>query len=315
MLENPNITANLSGVFAALPTPVGSDGAPDPGALGRIVDFLVEAGVAGLCVGGATGEYAACNIQERVRLFRRVVEFTAGRVPLIFGIGGETSNQVVHLAAAADCGGIAALFPPPSYFHYDSEDLMEFTRQVGVELPLPTLLYNIPQFTNTLEPRRLIGLVESVPKIIGIKDSSGCRENLPLLGEAKKRTSMVFFAGSDDLFLDALKHGADGAISGVASACPELLLGIYKAFRAAQIEKAAALRSLLDEFIEHISVFPTPWGIKLAMQARGYPTGPLGWPAGARLKSCITGFEQWFTPWISLCLRACSSEGPERKRG
>jgi dihydrodipicolinate synthase/N-acetylneuraminate lyase len=315
MTEADRALPALSGVFGALPTPFGDDGRPDLESLDPIVDFLVASGLDGLCVGGATGEYVACSVEDRAHLFRRVAERAKGRVPLIYGVGAGTTSQVICLAeVAAECGGIAVLVPPPFYFQYRPKDLVDILREVSANLPLPVLLYYIPQFTGRFDLREALRLIESTPNIAGIKDSSGSRKNLPLLARAKARFPMLYFSGDDALLFEAHRHGADGAISGVAAACPELLVAIEKAHRAGRRDRAKALQALLDEFIAQASAFPTPWGIKLALEARGFRVGPLSWPAGARMQSRMAKFREWFAPWMAHCLKVCSEDVSAKKR-
>jgi 4-hydroxy-tetrahydrodipicolinate synthase len=296
----------LAGIFAALPTPFRSDGSPDDHRIDALVDFLIDAGLHGLCVGGATGEYSAYSVNDRARLFRRVAERARARVPLIFGVGAGTASQVVKLSRiAADSGGAAVLLPPPHYFRYETEDVMDFLRQTSIKLALPTLLYHIPQFTNQIGLGDVLRLIEAMPNIVGLKDSSGARENLPLLARAKEYLPMIYFAGDDALLVDAQEHGADGAISGIASACPELLLAVQRAIRAGQTETARTLQKLVDEFIVQAAKLPAPWAIKLAVEARGFKMGPLSWPIGLQLESRIKSFREWFAPWIGQCVQTC----------
>jgi 4-hydroxy-tetrahydrodipicolinate synthase len=306
----------LSGIFAALPTPFRPNGVPDGHRIDPLVDFLIDAGLHGLCVGGATGEYSAYGINDRARLFRRVAKRARGRVQLIFGVGAGTANQVVKLSGiAADCGGSAVLLPPPHYFRYEAEEVVDFLRQTSSKLALPTLLYHIPQFTNQVDVKDLLNLIETIPNIVGIKDSSGARENLPLLAEAKARLSMTYLVGDDAFLFEAHGYGADGAISGIASACPELLVAIQQALRAGQTEKARTLQKLVDEFVVQAANLPAPWGVKLAVEARGFKMGPLSWPVGSLLKSRTESFRKWFATWIGQCLKVCLVDVSESSRG
>ena len=310
------VVPDISGVYAAMTTPFGDDGLPDFEALDPVVDFLLDAGVDGLCVGGATGEYPSCSIKERELIFRRVAARSKGRVPLIFGIGAGNAAQVRYLAKVAlECGGSAVLLPPPFYYRYDARDLVEFIRTLGSDLPLPVLIYNIPQFTNPFDLCDALQLVETAPNIVGIKDSSGRRENLPMLAEAKARMHMIYFSGDDSLLIDALHHGADGAISGVASACPELLMAVEKIRRSGSGNYSGWIQDLLNEFIAQIDAFPAPWGIKLAMEERGLQMGPLSWTGSWQMDSRIEAFRRWFGDWLPVCLEACASNVPPSGRG
>jgi dihydrodipicolinate synthase/N-acetylneuraminate lyase len=110
---------------------------------------------------------------------------------------------------------------------------------------------------------------------------------------------MVFMIGSDDLLLEAFEHGAVGSISGIASACPELILPVYEALRAGKKEQARALQARLDEFIFHIRDLPSPWAIKLALQVRGLEMGSLAWPMGPNLCQEAQKFQDWFAGQIA----------------
>lgn len=297
----------LSGVFAALPTPYRPDGTPDIEKFHRILDFHLSHHVTTFCLGGVTGEYAVSSLEERLKLFRSAASYLEGRAVLISGVGAEHRGQVSRLAhGAAEIGAIAALLPPPFYFQHKSSDLLESLQTVAAELPLPVLFYNIPQFTCELNLNNLLELVESVPNIIGVKDSSGQPENLPRLREAKASMQISFLIGNDKLLLEALQNGADGAISGLAAACPELIFGLYQAFRSDHFEKARQLQTLVDELISHIENFPPPWAIKLALEARGIDVGARSWPLGKRLETKAREFQDWFRQWVPICELACA---------
>lgn len=307
---------HLSGVYVALPTPFKPGGSADLKRLDSILEFLLGKGLTGFCIGGATGEYAACGVDERIALFKRVARRVGSRAALIFGVGGEHSGHVRRLArAAADCGGVAVLLPPPCFFQFDPPDLADFLRQVAAELPLPVLLYNIPQFTAGVGLENVLRLIRSVPNIIGVKDSSGLPENLPVIREAKASTPLTFMIGSDDLLLTALESGADGAVSGTAAACPELVLAVYQASISGKREEARMLQALLGQFLSRIAEFPPPWAMKLALRARGIDPGDLNWPLGERLQSEVKTLQDWLPGWIDQCEAACSKVGLEARGG
>ncbi len=293
------IPRELNGVFAALPTPFGPDGSPLWEALDALVDFGLDGGLKGLCLGGATSEYAASSVEHRIEMFQRVARRVKGRAQLICAIGAEHAGQLRQLAcAAADCGAIALLFPPPGFLPYAQDDLVDFMGQVSADLPLPVLIYHIPQCTSDLGMANVLRLIATVPNIIGLKDSSGDKPNLAVIQAARAQGPMVFLIGSDDLLLEAIERGAVGSISGIASACPELVLPIYEALRAGEREKAHKLQTRLDEFIFRIRDFPSPWAMKLALQVRGLEMGCLAWPMGPNLCQKAQKFQDWFAEQI-----------------
>jgi 4-hydroxy-tetrahydrodipicolinate synthase len=306
----------LSGVFSALPTPLHEDGTPSFEDIGRILDFLLSQQVRGFCVGGVTGEYASLSVGEREDIFHNVSRHLQGKANLILGVGAECAGHVIRLAqAAAEEGAIAVLLPPPSFLRFDPADLMSFLEGVAGDLPLPVLLYNIPQFTQNVGIRNMLRLIESVPNIVGIKDSSGQLLNLRLIRDAKARSQLAFFVGSDELFLEASDHGADGAISGTASAYPELLLATCDAYRCGERQRARLLQSRIEEFCVHSSEFPSPWAIKLALQARGIGVGNWSWSPGKALSSKMQTFQKWFSTWKSSLDLSTGASGEESLRG
>jgi len=293
------IPRELAGVFAALPTPFGPDGNPLWEALDALVDFGLAHGLKGLCLGGATGEYAVCSVENRLEMFQRVARQAKGRAHLICAIGGEHAGQVRQMArAAADCGAIALLFPPPGFLPYAQDDLVDIMGRVSSDLPLPVLIYNIPQCTCDLGLANVLRLIATVPNIIGLKDSSGQKANLAEIHAAQAQGPMAFMIGSDDLFLEAFDYGAVGSISGIVSACPELILPLYQALLAGDKERARALQARLDEFIRHVQEFPPPWATKLALQVRGLDMGALAWPMGSELCRKVQRFQGWLAEQI-----------------
>jgi dihydrodipicolinate synthase/N-acetylneuraminate lyase len=290
----------LSGIFAALPTPVLGDGCADVNALSPLLDQLLGAGVAGVCVGGATGEYPCFEVVERMRIVGHISAYLAGRKPLICGIGSESWRQILDMAEVAhEAGAAAVLLPPPSFFQYRAADLKELFRQVALACRVPVLLYHIPKFTKGLQPPDLIDLVRSEENIVGIKDSSGERETLTQFSRAKQEREYVLFVGSDDLLLAGLELNADGAISGVCSVLPQLVLGLYHAFNNAESVRAADLQALLQSFVSASSDLPAAWPIKIALEAQGFPMGCSSCVAGPGLKDNIEKFRQWFVEWSS----------------
>jgi len=307
---------HLSGVYAALPTPFGEQGTPVANWLDPLLDALVASGVAGLCVGGATGEYAVCDVDDRLRLFRQVAAHIAQRVPLVLGIGAEHYQQVRRMAkVAADLGAIAVLLPPPAYFTFPAHDLAEMLRQVARTLPLPVLLYHIPQFTHDLGVGEIVELVRAEENIAGAKDSSGQRATLELLAAAKRETNFTLLVGSDNLFLTGLALGADGCISGLSCILPELMLGIYHVFQNGDHARARVLQQLVSELAMSVGELPTPWGIKIALETQGYILGNLSWPPSARLAARAEQFRRWFLAWAPAARNQLLAPAPSLHEG
>jgi dihydrodipicolinate synthase/N-acetylneuraminate lyase len=107
-----------------------------------------------------------------------------------------------------------------------------------------------------------------------------------------------------------LVAGWDGGISGVAGFCPELVVAVYRSFAAGLLDEAARLQGLLDELIVRIAPFPTPWGIKIGLAARGIDTGPLPLPLTATRRQQVTAFAEWFQGWLPRTGLAAIASSP-----
>jgi dihydrodipicolinate synthase/N-acetylneuraminate lyase len=104
--------------------------------------------------------------------------------------------------------------------------------------------------------------------------------------------------GDDRLLGLGLQSGWDGGISGVAGFCPELLIAVYRSVVDGLPQETARLTGLLDELVEQLAPFPTPWGIRVGLAARGIDTGPLPLPATAARKRQVAAFTEWFPRWL-----------------
>jgi 4-hydroxy-tetrahydrodipicolinate synthase len=291
---------HLSGLFPALATPVTAAGAVDFGTLDRLSDFLLERGVDGLCVGGATAEYPCFEQAERLEILRRVARRTPRGVTLLAAIGASSVPRVLELGRAAfDEGYRAVLLPMPSFFRYQQLDLAAYCAFVSGTLGGPCLLYDLPVFTNPIEPETTLALLSSEPHVTGIKDSSGHVENLLRFAEARGNRDWTLLVGDDRYGLASAEAGWDGAISGIACCCPELLVALHDSARRGDLERARRCQGLVDELITHLSVLPTPWGVRVALRARGLDTGPLPLPLPSERAVQIARIEAWLAGWLA----------------
>jgi 4-hydroxy-tetrahydrodipicolinate synthase len=161
----------------------------------------------------------------------------------------------------------------------------------------PLYLYNIPVFTNAIAAETAVELLSS-GRFAGIKDSSGNWEYFEGLLRQAREHVFTLLVGHDSIFTRARMAGADGIVSGVACAVPELLLALDRAIQeqaAAEIER---LDGRLQEFVQRIERFPTPLGIKAALAERGIKTGHLATPLGRETRAALDEFREWFRGWL-----------------
>jgi len=292
--------SKLTGLFPAVATPVTSAGAVDYATLDRLCDFLLERGADGLCIGGATSEYPLFELDERLCILGRVARRAPRGTTLVAAIGASSVPRVLELGRAAfDQGYRAVLLPMPSYFRYHQVDLAAYCAEIAGTLGGPCLLYDLPVFTNGLDPHTSLALLESEPHIVGIKDSSGEVDHLLRFAEARANRDWTLLIGDDRHSLASAEAGWDGAISGIACCCPELLAALHGSVRRGDLEQARRCQGLLDELITHLATLPTPWGVRVVLRMRGIDTGPLPLPLAPERTIQIARIEAWLPGWLA----------------
>jgi 4-hydroxy-tetrahydrodipicolinate synthase len=290
----------ISGLYPALATPVTSSGVVDGAMLDRLCDFLLERGASGMCLGGATSEYPRFETGERLEILRRVARRVPRGTVLLAAIGASSLERTLELGRAAfDAGCRAVLVPMPWFFPYQQADLAAYVSHIAETLDGPCLLYDLPDFTSALDPETAIALLQSEPHVVGIKDSSGRVENVLRFVEARGNRDWTLLMGDDRNGLASAEAGWDGAISGIAACCPELLVALYTASRRGEMELARHCQGLLDELITHLAPLPTPWGVRIALRARGLDTGPLPLPVSPERAAQIARIDAWLPGWLA----------------
>lgn len=293
----------IGGVNVAAITPRRDGPEIDLASAYELLDFLGNStGVAGIALLGSTGEFTHFSPEERARFIRLAVK--RSRVPVIAGVAHTSLDGAVFLGReAADSGAAALLVMPPFFFRYRQADVrqffLSFAAQVGGSVPI--VLYNIPQFGNEIEPATAVELLET-GCFAGIKDSSGVWMNFLRLNEARARLGFKLLVGQDSLFTEARTAGADGIISGIASAVPELLVALDGAVTSGNAARTQALDARLQEFVQWIDRFPAPAGIREACAVRGLKTGPRATVLAPENEIQIAAFRDWFKAWLPAIL-------------
>jgi 4-hydroxy-tetrahydrodipicolinate synthase len=294
----------LNGVNVAAITPRRESGHEIDLALTfEVVDFLCAKGVNGIGLLGTTGEYVHYDFEQRTRLVGLVVK--RSRAPVVVNVTHSTLDGTVWLAEeAAGSGAAGVMLMPPYYFRYDQDLLrtyfLEFVRQAALRIPV--FLYNVPFFTTPMEPATACELL-ATGEFAGIKDSSGRMDYYRALEEQRNKTPFTLIIGNDIIFAEARAAGADGVVSGVACALPELMLALERAVMSGQADRIAVLDARLREFIVRLDRFPVPVGIKAALAARGIKAGPHAVPAGESGRKLLDEFSGWLRDWIPQVLR------------
>jgi 4-hydroxy-tetrahydrodipicolinate synthase len=255
-------TGFLSGVMAALVTPLREDGTLDTDGLARLVETVAGGGADGISPAGSTGEGALLTREQRLTLTARVRQLAPPGMPVIPGVPLVTvADGPPELEALAAAGATAALVAPPAYYPLSDDGVLRMYQALADAAPLPLVLYNIPVFTKVRLSPAVVARLAAHPAIIGIKDSSRDMEYQQQLIMATGEADFSVLTGTDTLLVASLALGAAGAIAASANLVPDLASGIYHAFEAGDMTTAVRLQQRLARIVAACrrGYFPAGW--------------------------------------------------------
>jgi len=289
-------------------TPRGKHGEVDFGAVFELIDYWCAAGVRGIAFFSPTGEYASLQNEERSRLLYLAAK--RSRVPLLAGIGSASLDASLCLAREArDAGVDGLLLPPPYFFSYDQDDLIEFYLQFAAQAGKGAVTYlsNAPAFTSEIHVETALYLL-STGAFAGVEEASGDLDGFSRLQAASAEgPAFTLLCGTDSAFVRARCDGADGSISPAACAIPEVVIALDAAIREGNCERAARLDGLLQEFLGWLCHFPPLAGLKTAAGLRGLKTGPVSMPFTAEKQRKLDRFREWFKAWLPAAKKLCAN--------
>lgn len=255
------------GLGTALITPFSVDESIDYPALDKLLDRQIASKVDYLVVLGTTGEPATMLDEEQTELRRHIVQYVAGRKPLVLGVGGNCTRQVVnrlhemHDELVQNYVGILSVCP---YYNKPNQNGMyQHFVAVAKASPVPVILYNVPGRTGVnLKASTILRIYEAVPdKIIGIKEASGKVENaIELIRVLRGKVAVI--SGDDGMAYQVMQEGGQGLISVAANAFPDAFAQIVH-------EKKAWIQAEFEELIRLLFIEGSPSGIKMVLSEMG----------------------------------------------
>ncbi len=220
----------VGGLFTAIITPFDDRGRVDVEALSKLVRFQVTKGADGIFPCGSTGLGPMLNVPERKEIAKAAIESAKGRIPVVVQVGCADTNSTIELAKHAEASGAYAVASLTPYYYKPGERAaIKHFETISKAVDIPLLAYNIPPFTgNNLSPSAVATMAKN-GTVQGIKDSSRDLLHLLDLIDAVPE-EFVVMNGTEEYALFAIMSGADGLVSGGASALPE----VFKSLVAAQ---------------------------------------------------------------------------------
>lgn len=269
MASTDNATPTFQGSMVALITPMHPDGSLDFDAYRKLIDWHVSEGTDGLVVVGTTGESPTVSMEEHAELIRVAVEHSAGRIPVIAGIGGNSTDEAIELSQyARNVGAQAGLSVVPYYNKPTQEGMYQHFKTSAEAVDLPVMLYNVPGRTVANLANETILRLAEVPGIIGLKDATGDIGRLGSLMHHKPSSFQVF-SGDDPTAAALILLGGSGNISVTANVAPRLMHELCAAALAGDVQRTRELNGRLSELNKILFVESNPIPVKWAVAEMG----------------------------------------------
>ena len=259
----------LTGSLVAIVTPMVPDGALDFARLKSLIEWHISEGTDGIVIVGTTGESPTVDFDEHCTLIKAAVEYTAKRVPVIAGTGGNSTKEAIHLTAFAKrTGADYALSVVPYYNKPTQEGQYRHFRAIAESTDLPIILYNVPGRTVAdLNNETTLRLAE-IPNIVGIKDATASMaRGAELLKQSRK--DFGIYSGEDISTLPLLLLGAHGTISVTANVAPRLMREMCAAALRGERVRAIEINNRLLGLHTQLFLESNPIPVKWALHQMG----------------------------------------------
>jgi len=276
----------LQGIVTALITPM-SDGRVDLGALRKLVQAQVAAGIHGVVAAGTTGEAATLTQDEYAAVIETTVAAAGGRIPVLAGTGSNSTRATIERTRLAKhCGADAALVVTPYYNKPQQEGLIAHYTDVAQQGGLPVMAYNVPGRTGVnLLPATAIRL-SRIQGIFGLKEASG---SVAAIREIRSGCADGFtlLSGDDGLALPSFAVGAMGVISVASNVVPGHMISLWNAWVSGRHDDAAFLDRRLAPLYVALFVETSPAPVKAAASLLGLCTPEVRLPLVAACPSTV----------------------------
>jgi 4-hydroxy-tetrahydrodipicolinate synthase len=290
------IQHQLRGTGVALVTPFTKEGNVDFTALGKVIDHVIKGGIDYLVTLGTTGETPSLSKEEKIAIIEFTFSHTAGRVPIIVGVGGNNTAEVISdLQKLPLSEALAVLSVSPFYNKPSQEGIYQHYKTIAEASPKPVILYNVPGRTGrNMSAATSIRLAKDCPNVVGLKEASGdMAQCMEILRDAP--SNFVVLSGDDLLAMPQIACGMQGVISVAANAYPLEYSNMVRACLAGDYVKAKMINDPLIEAYDMMFAENNPSGVKAFMHEMGLlenevrlPIVSLSEPIYSRVKTYLS---------------------------
>jgi 4-hydroxy-tetrahydrodipicolinate synthase len=261
---------SLIGTGVALITPFKDDFTIDIDALRRVVNFSIDGGIEYLVVLGTTAENATLSHEEKELVIATVIEVNAGRLPLVLGVGGNNTLNVVEELRTRDLSAFLAILSVSPYYNKPSQEgIYQHFKAVSEASPIPVILYNVPGRTSSnMLPSTVLRLANDFENIVAIKEAAGDLVQAMQLIKNKPKDFLVI-SGDDMIALPVVLAGGAGVISVIGQGFPKEFSEMIRLGLNRKVDDAYKLHYLLTDCIDMIFEQGNPAGIKEVFRILG----------------------------------------------
>ncbi|ABO50458.1 dihydrodipicolinate synthase [Desulforamulus reducens MI-1] len=272
-------TVDFGRVITAMVTPFHPDMSVNYTQAKKLSRYLVENGSDGLVVSGTTGESPTLNKDEKIQLFKAVVEEVGGQATVIAGTGSyDTASSIILTKEAEKVGCDGVMLVAPYYNKPSQEGLYQHFRTIAECTSLPVMLYNIPGRTGiNVLPATVERLAKDVPNIVAIKEAAG---DINQVSELRRilPEDFIIFSGDDSLTLPMLSLGCKGIVSVAAHIAGKQIQEMIDAFTSGNTTLAANLHKELFPIFKGLFITSNPVPVKAALNLKGLAVGGVRLP-------------------------------------
>lgn len=232
------MSVNWEGIFPAVTTKFDDNDQLDLVTFAKNIEAQIDAGVAGIILGGTLGEASSLSADEKQTILRETIRIVDGRVAVILNIAEQTTEAAVAFARSAkDNGADGLMLLPPMRYNASDRETVTYFKAVAEATDLPIMIYNNPIDYKVMVTIEMFQELTSCPTIEAIKESS---RDITYITRLKIAFGDRFklFSGVDNLALESIVMGADGWVAGLVCAFPAETVAIFKLAKAGRIQEA-----------------------------------------------------------------------------
>lgn len=261
---------SLIGTGVALVTPFKKDFSVDVEALKRIVNYQIDNGIDYMVVLGTTGEPATLKKEEKELVIKTIIETNNGRLPLVLGVGGNNTAEVVEELKTRDFTGFTAVLSVSPYYNKPTQEgIYQHFKAIAEASPLPVILYNVPGRTaSNVLPSTVIRLANDFKNVVAIKEAAGdIVQAMKLIQGAPK--GFLVISGDDMVTLPMVLAGGAGVISVIAEGFPKQFSEMVRLGLERKVDEAYKLHYQIADSIDMIFEQGNPAGVKEIFKTLG----------------------------------------------